>query len=71
MRMTLTGKGRDRITRFVEEVSRFESVYAGSMAVLREARKYWHEVDLARGKGRLERAAVAGSTHNQLLLLRG
>ncbi|KAI6132332.1 hypothetical protein EV401DRAFT_1849807 [Pisolithus croceorrhizus] len=50
-----TGEGEGKITRFAVEVNRFESVYDESMEVLRVARKCWHEVDLARGKGRLGR----------------
>ncbi|KAI6010129.1 hypothetical protein EDC04DRAFT_2581170 [Pisolithus marmoratus] len=49
------GEGEDRITRFAVEVNRFESVYDDTMEVFRVARECWDEVDLARGKGRLER----------------
>ncbi|KAI6045338.1 hypothetical protein EDC04DRAFT_3054699 [Pisolithus marmoratus] len=49
------GEGEDRITRFAVEVNRFESAYDDTMEVFRVARECWHEVDLARGKGRLGR----------------
>lgn len=49
------GEGEDRVTRFAVEVNRFEGVYDESMEVLRVAKECWHEVDLARGKGRLGR----------------
>ncbi|KAI6006321.1 hypothetical protein F5J12DRAFT_833689 [Pisolithus orientalis] len=49
------GEGEDRISRFAVEVNRFESVYDESMEVIHVARKCWHQVDLARGKGRLGR----------------
>ncbi|KAI6142856.1 hypothetical protein BKA82DRAFT_530571 [Pisolithus tinctorius] len=49
------GEGEDGISRFTAEVNRFESVYDESMEVIHVARKCWHEVDLARGKGRLWR----------------
>ncbi|GLB40040.1 putative queuine tRNA-ribosyltransferase [Lyophyllum shimeji] len=41
--------------RFEEEVRRFEETYAEEGGVVRDARRMWREVDMARGKGRLAR----------------
>lgn len=45
----------ERPEQFSEEITRFEQSYDGKLGVLVESRKDWHEVTLARGKGRLAR----------------
>jgi hypothetical protein len=46
----------DSISRFPIEVEKFINMYDEEMLVFEEARASWHEVEMARGKGRLARA---------------
>lgn len=46
---------KDGLSRFSEEVKRFLDVYDEDITLFDEARIYWNEVEMARGKGRLAR----------------
>jgi hypothetical protein len=45
----------DGLSRFSMEVEKFVKVYDEEMLMLSEARVFWNDVDMARGKGRLAR----------------